>query len=76
MVVLKQKKTHEITSFRRPKNGLTTDSNEGSRAMKMVGYKTESIYRRYAIADEKSMKEAGKLDQFYAIDQQPTETSK
>jgi integrase len=48
-----------------------------SDAMKMVGHKTESIYRRYAIADEKSMKEAAsKLDQFYAIDQQPTETSK
>jgi len=48
-----------------------------SDAMKMVGHKTEAIYRRYAIADEKSMKEAaGKLDQFYAIDQQPTETSK
>jgi integrase len=48
-----------------------------SDAMKMVGHKTESIYRRYAIADEKSMKEAaGKLDQFYAIDQQPTETTK
>jgi len=48
-----------------------------SDAMKMVGHKTESIYRRYAIADEKSMKEAaGKLDQFYAIDQQLTETSK
>src|SRR5262245_16556043 len=51
----------------------------GSRsdAMKMVGHKTESIYRRYAIADEKSMKEAArKLDQFFAIDQQPTETTK
>jgi len=48
-----------------------------SDAMKMVGHKTESIYRRYAIADERSMKEsAAKLDQFYAIDQQPTETSK
>jgi site-specific recombinase XerD len=48
-----------------------------SDAMKMVGHKTEAIYRRYAIADERSMKEAsGKLDQFYAIDQQPTETSK
>ncbi len=48
-----------------------------SDAMKMVGHKTESIYRRYAIADERSMKEsAGKLDQFYAIDQQPTETTK
>jgi len=48
-----------------------------SDAMKMVGHKTESIYRRYAIADEKSMKEsARKLDQFHAIDQQPTETTK
>src|SRR5262249_21594301 len=48
-----------------------------SDAMKMVGHKTESIYRRYAIADEKSMKEAArKLDQFYAVDQQPTETTK
>jgi hypothetical protein len=45
--------------------------------MKMVGHKTESIYRRYAIADERSMKEsAKKLDQFFAIDQQQTETSK
>jgi hypothetical protein len=26
--------------------------------MKMVGRRTEAIYRRYAIADEKSMKEA------------------
>jgi hypothetical protein len=48
-----------------------------SDAMKMVGHKTEAIYRRYAISDERSMKEAaGKLDQFYAIDQQPTQTSK
>ena len=48
-----------------------------SDAMKMVGHKTESIYRRYAIADERSMQEsAGKLDQFYAIDQQPIEPSK
>jgi integrase len=48
-----------------------------SDAMKMVGHKTESIYRRYAISDERSMKEAAeKLDPFHAIDQQPTETSK
>jgi hypothetical protein len=48
-----------------------------SDAMKMVGHKTEAVYRRYAIADEKSMKEAaGKLDQFHAIDQQAAETSK
>ena len=30
-----------------------------SDAMEMVGHKTEAIYRRYAISDEKSLKEAG-----------------
>lgn len=30
-----------------------------SDAMNMVGHKTEAIYRRYAISDEKSLKEAG-----------------
>ena len=41
-----------------------------SDAMKMVGHKTESIYRRYAISDERSMREsAGKLDTFHAADQ-------
>ena len=41
-----------------------------SDAMKMVGHKTESIYRRYAISDERSMREsAGKLDKFHAADQ-------
>jgi hypothetical protein len=30
-----------------------------SDAMNMVGHKTESIYRRYAISDERSLKEAG-----------------
>jgi len=30
-----------------------------SAAMKMVGHKTESIYHRYAIADEGMLKEAG-----------------
>jgi hypothetical protein len=29
-------------------------------AMAMVGHKTESIYRRYAIADARAMKEAAK----------------
>src|SRR6266545_3591567 len=29
-----------------------------SDAMNMVGHKTEAIYRRYAISDEKSLKEA------------------
>jgi hypothetical protein len=41
-----------------------------SDAMKMVGHKTESIYRRYAIADERSMKEAAeKLERFHNFDQ-------
>jgi hypothetical protein len=45
-------------------------------AMKMVGHKTEAIYRRYAIADERSMKEAAeKLERFHNFDQQ-TETAK
>ena len=30
-----------------------------SNAMELVGHKTEAIYRRYAISDEKSLKEAG-----------------
>ena len=48
-----------------------------SDAMKMVGHKSEAIYRRYAISDEKSMTEAAdKLDRFYAIDQQPVGTDK
>jgi hypothetical protein len=48
-----------------------------SDAMKMVGHRTESIYRRYAISDERSMKEAAvKLDQFHAFDQQPIQTPK
>jgi integrase len=48
-----------------------------SDAMKMVGHKTESIYRRYAIADEKSMKEAAqKLERFHNFDQQNSETAK
>jgi len=29
-----------------------------SAAMKMVGHKTESVYRRYAIADERMLREA------------------
>jgi hypothetical protein len=43
----------------------------------MVGHKPEAIYRRYAISDERSIKEAAvKLDQFHILDQQQTETSK
>lgn len=42
--------------------------------MKMVGHKTEAIYRRYAISDERSMREsASKLDKFHAADQRQTE---
>lgn len=48
-----------------------------SDAMKMVGHKTEAIYRRYAISDERSMREsASKLDNFYALDQNSKVTSK
>ena len=48
-----------------------------SDAMKMIGHKTESIYRRYAIFDDRSMKEeAAILDQFHTLDQQPAETTK
>src|SRR4029434_11277159 len=47
-----------------------------SDAMKMVGHKTESIYRRYAIADHKSMQEAAeKLDQFHATAPQKSQTA-
>jgi hypothetical protein len=44
-----------------------------SDAMNMVGHKTEAIYRRYAISDEKSLKEAGlKLASLEAIPANPT----
>jgi integrase len=50
-----------------------------SAAMKMVGHKTEAIYRRYAIADEVALKEAAaKIDGFHAAGQmsnERTETS-
>jgi hypothetical protein len=36
--------------------------------MKMVGHKTEAIYRRYAIAEEGMLREAGaRLDRFHAL---------
>jgi integrase len=39
-------------------------------AMKMVGHKTESIYRRYAIADEGMLKDAAvKLQRLHEVDQ-------
>jgi hypothetical protein len=38
--------------------------------MKMVGHKTESVFRRYCISDSTSMKEsAAKLDQFHRLNQ-------
>lgn len=41
-----------------------------SAAMKMVGHKTESIYRRYAIADESMLQEAGeKLARLHSADE-------
>jgi integrase len=40
-----------------------------SAAMKMVGYKTQSIYQRYAIADEGMLKDAAlKLGQLHEAD--------
>jgi integrase len=41
-----------------------------SDAINMVGHKTEAIYRRYAISDEKSLKEAAvKLARLHEADQ-------
>jgi integrase len=41
-----------------------------STAMRMVGHKTETIYRRYAIADEAMLKEGGvKLQTLHQVDQ-------
>ncbi len=38
--------------------------------MAMVGHRTESIYRRYAISDEASLKESGaKLSDFHKTEQ-------
>jgi len=48
-----------------------------SAAMKMVGHKTEAIYRRYAIAEEKMLVEsADKLDRLHALDHHREEPSK
>jgi hypothetical protein len=48
-----------------------------SAAMKIVGHKTEPIYRRYAIAEEKTLIEsADELEQFHAFDQQYAKPSK
>jgi hypothetical protein len=45
--------------------------------MKMVGHKTEAIYRRYAIAEKKMLEEAAdKLDQFHALRPAPNENCK
>ena len=46
-----------------------------STAMKMVGHKTESIYRRYAIADEGMLREGGaKLQVLHQADQPAART--
>jgi hypothetical protein len=48
-----------------------------SAAMKIVGHKTKPIYRRYAIAEEKTLIEgADELEQFHAFDQQDAKPSK
>ena len=58
-------------TFGEPVRNLERAGVSRSDAMKMVGHKTEAIYRRYAIADEKSMKEAAeKLERFHDFDQQ------
>jgi integrase len=44
-----------------------------SAAMALVGHRTESIYRRYAIVDEGMLKEsAAKLDSLYALEKSRT----
>jgi integrase len=49
---------------------LERASASRSDAMNMVGHKTEAIYRRYAISDEKSLKEAAvKLARLHEADQ-------
>ena len=46
-----------------------------SAAMKMVGYRTESIYRRYAIVSESDLLQAGQqLAALHGTDRQPTAT--
>lgn len=62
-------KTHRIPhDFRRTAvRNLERAGVPRSTAMKMVGHKTESIYRRYAIADEVMLTEGGaKLEALYA----------
>jgi len=47
-----------------------------SAAMKMVGHRTEAIYRRYAIVDEATLKEsARKLDALASGSDHDTATS-
>jgi integrase len=55
-------KTHRIPhDFRRTAvRNLERAGGPRSTAMKMVGHKTESIYRRYAIADEVMLAEGGR----------------
>ena len=44
-----------------------------SAAMKMVGHKTQSIYSRYAIADESMLKDAAlKLGRLHEADESTT----
>ena len=57
--------------FRRtPVRNLERAGVPRSAAMKLVGHKTESIYRRYAIADESMLQEAGeKLARLHSTDE-------
>ena len=58
-----------MTSRRTAVRNLERAGVPRSAAMKMVGHKTEAIYRRYAIVDEGMLKDAAvKLEQQHLID--------
>jgi integrase len=51
---------------------LARSGVDRSAAMKMVGHKTESVYRRYSIVDESMLKDAAeKLARLHLADQTP-----
>jgi integrase len=48
-----------------------------SAAMKAIGHRSESVYRRYSIVDESMLKEAAaKLEQLHAADRQKSRNGK
>ena len=50
---------HELVRALQLRSALERAGVPRSAAMKMFGHRTESIYRRYAIADEAMLREAG-----------------